>query len=162
LGPDEGASRPVRREQQHLSCHLAIVWHLAGHPLAFRKAVQRRHVGKPTGIASQVGELACDPETGLARRGLLVRHLVMPGALEESRQIFRWLAEDVSPDTYVNVMDQYYPAGSVLETDRYPELRRKLRPDEYRQGMAIAREAGLWRLDERRPHPLLRERLLAV
>ena len=86
----------------------------------------------------------------------------MPGALEESRQIFRWLAEDVSPDTYVNVMDQYYPAGSVLETDRYPELRRKLRPDEYRQGMAIAREAGLWRLDERRPHPLLRERLLAV
>jgi putative pyruvate formate lyase activating enzyme len=110
----------------------------------------------------QVGDLVLDPETGLARRGLLVRHLVMPDALEQSRQIFGWLARAVSPDTYVNVMAQYYPAGSVLETDRYPELRRKLRPDEHRQAVTLAREAGLRRLDERHPHPLLRERLLAV
>jgi putative pyruvate formate lyase activating enzyme len=110
----------------------------------------------------QVGDLVLDPETGLARRGLLVRHLVMPDALEESRQIFRWLARSVSPDTYVDVMGQYYPAGSVLETDRYPELRRRLRPEEHRQAVAIAHEEGLWRLDERRPHPLLRRRLLAV
>jgi putative pyruvate formate lyase activating enzyme len=121
--------------------------------------VARHSIGE---MYRQVGDLMVDPETGLARRGLLVRHLVMPDALEQSRQIFHWLAEAVSADTYLNVMDQYYPAGSVLETDRYPELRRKLRRDEYQQAVAIAREAGLWRLDERRPHALLRQRLLAV
>jgi len=109
----------------------------------------------------QVGDLVIDAETGLARGGLIVRHLVMPDAVEESRQIFGWLAAELSPETYINVMDQYYPAGSVLETDRYPELQRKLRPDEYARAVQLAREVGLWRLDVRRPHPLLRERMLA-
>src|SRR3989442_390192 len=58
----------------------------------------------------QVGPLAFDAE-GLARRGLLVRHLVMPGALEETREILAWVARELGPDTYVNVMDQYRPEG---------------------------------------------------
>src|SRR5262249_6101537 len=56
----------------------------------------------------QVGDLVLDDE-GLARRGLLVRHLVMPDALEETSQILRWIAREVSPETWVNVMDQYRP-----------------------------------------------------
>lgn len=99
----------------------------------------------------QVGDLEIDPETGLARRGLLVRHLVMPGFLDDSRQIFRWLAREISPNTYVNLMDQYYPAGAVLTTGRYPELQRRLTRAEYQRARAIARAEGLWRFDERRP-----------
>jgi putative pyruvate formate lyase activating enzyme len=103
----------------------------------------------------QVGDLEIDPQTRLARRGLLVRHLVMPGFLDDTRAIFAWLATAVSPNTYVNVMDQYYPDGAVLETDKYRELRRRLTPDEHRQALALARAAGLQRIDERRPHPRL-------
>src|SRR2546422_3634681 len=70
----------------------------------------------------QVGPFAFDAE-GLARRGLLVRHLVMPGALEETREILAWVARELGPDTYVNVMDQYRPEGRVLrEPERFAEL----------------------------------------
>ena len=58
----------------------------------------------------QVGDLVLDDE-GLAVKGLLVRHLVMPGCLEETREILRFLAQEISVDTYVNVMDQYRPCG---------------------------------------------------
>jgi putative pyruvate formate lyase activating enzyme len=58
---------------------------------------------------AQVGELKVD-EQGLALRGVLVRHLVMPGLLEDMREIMRWMATALSCDTFVNVMDQYYPA----------------------------------------------------
>jgi putative pyruvate formate lyase activating enzyme len=96
----------------------------------------------------QVGPLKLD-EDGLARRGVLVRHLVMPGLLEETRSILRFLAEGVSPDTYVNIMDQYYPAGKV-GAEKYVEINRSLTRAEYDQAMASARQAGLWRFDERR------------
>jgi putative pyruvate formate lyase activating enzyme len=99
----------------------------------------------------QVGDLEIDPDTGLARRGLLVRHLVMPGFVEDSRKIFHWLATEVSRDTYINVMAQYYPAGNVVLTDRYQELRRTLTRQEYLQALEYAREAGLWRFDVRQP-----------
>ncbi len=99
----------------------------------------------------QVGDLEIDPDTGLARRGLLVRHLVMPGFVEDSRKIFQWLATEVSRDTYINVMAQYYPAGNVVLTDRYPELRRNITRGEYRQALQYAKEAGLWRFDARQP-----------
>ncbi len=99
----------------------------------------------------QVGDLEIDPDTGLARRGLLIRHLVMPGFVEDSRKIFTWIAEEVSKDTYVNVMAQYYPAGNVVLTDRYPELRRGITQREYLRALQYAREAGLWRFDVRQP-----------
>src|SRR5215204_2237347 len=58
----------------------------------------------------QVGDLVLD-EHGMARRGLLVRHLVMPGLLAETEAILRFVASELGPGTYVNVMAQYYPAG---------------------------------------------------
>jgi putative pyruvate formate lyase activating enzyme len=111
------------------------------YPAAARAAIREMH--------RQVGPLVMD-EHGLARRGLLVRHLVMPGLLEETRAILAWLARELSPDTYVNVMAQYHPAG-VVSAERYPELDRRLRGDEHGEALAIARAVGLWRLDERRP-----------
>jgi putative pyruvate formate lyase activating enzyme len=97
----------------------------------------------------QVGNLTVD-EKGLAKRGLLVRHLVMPGLLDETRAIMRFLAEEISLDTYVNVMAQYYPAAKVT-ADKYSELNRHLQRREHRDALQAAQAAGLWRFDERRP-----------
>jgi putative pyruvate formate lyase activating enzyme len=96
----------------------------------------------------QVGALKMD-EDGLAKRGILVRHLVMPGHLDETRAIMRFLADEISPDTYINVMAQYYPSGKV-SSDRYWEINRCLTADEYKEAVQSAHDAGLWRLDERR------------
>ncbi len=89
----------------------------------------------------QVGALELD-HTGLARRGVLVRHLVMPGYLEDTRRVMRFLAQEISPDTFVNVMAQYHPAGYAR---RYPPLDRPLSLAECRQALHIAREEGLHR-----------------
>jgi putative pyruvate formate lyase activating enzyme len=96
----------------------------------------------------QVGDLGID-EHGVARRGILLRHLVMPGGFEETREILEWISRELGPDTYVNLMDQYRPAGRVTST-RYPELHRRLAPAEYRGALELARDLGL-RLDERHP-----------
>ncbi len=93
----------------------------------------------------QVGELVLD-ERGLARRGVLLRHLVMPGDLAGTRAILEWIARELSPDTYVNLMDQYRPA---YKTDRYPEIHRALRSSEYREALRVAAAVGLRRLDAR-------------
>ena len=107
----------------------------------------------------QVGPLVI--EDGLAVRGVLIRHLVMPGALAETEAILRWIATELGTDTYVNVMDQYHPAGRVAEEpDRYPHLARPLHESEYRSAIALAKAAGLMRIDARRPHPKLRHRLV--
>jgi putative pyruvate formate lyase activating enzyme len=97
----------------------------------------------------QVGPLRLDAR-GLARRGLIVRHLVMPGMLEETRAILTWVAGELGPDTYVNLMDQYHPAGKV-SADRHPEIDRSLRSAEFAEARSMASELGLMRLDERRP-----------
>ena len=101
----------------------------------------------------QVGPLRFDPQ-GLAVRGVLVRHLVMPGQTAEAAAIFSWLARELSPDTYVNVMGQYrpeYEVGAVARdgTAKYPELDRRPDEAELEAAFAAARAAGLWRLDER-------------
>jgi putative pyruvate formate lyase activating enzyme len=102
----------------------------------------------------QVGPLRFDRH-GLARRGVLVRHLVMPGQLDESAAIFGWLAREVSPDTYVNVMGQYLPDHRVGVPSRredrpFAEIDRPASGAELEQATAAARRAGLWRFDERR------------
>lgn len=94
----------------------------------------------------QVGDLVID-EHGIARRGLLVRHLVLPGGLAGTAEIARFLAEEISPDTYINVMDQYRPA---YHAGRYPELSRPLSRREYQEAVEQVRAAGLHRLDQRR------------
>jgi putative pyruvate formate lyase activating enzyme len=106
----------------------------------------------------QVGPLKLGPD-GLARRGVLVRHLVMPGQEDEAAAIFEWLAREVSPDTYVNIMGQYrpdYQVGRIAAngTAKHTEIDRAPRPQEIASAFAAARRAGLWRFDERRSHPV--------
>ena len=91
----------------------------------------------------QVGDLEIDAH-GLAVRGLLVRHLVMPGGIAGSADIFRFLARTLSRDTYVNVMDQYHPCGKAWKE---PLLARSLYREEYQSALREARDAGLRRLD---------------
>jgi putative pyruvate formate lyase activating enzyme len=105
----------------------------------------------------QVGQLVVDGD-GLARRGLIVRHLVMPGGLDETRAILQWIVAELGRDTYVNLMDQYYPAGKV-NPDHHPEINRRLTSSEFAEARAIARELGLRRLDARWPHPRLARRV---
>ncbi|MFQ5633066.1 MAG: radical SAM protein [bacterium] len=109
------------------------------YPETVRAAIAEMH--------RQVGDLAFD-ERGLARRGLLVRHLVMPDALDETREITRFLAEKISPHTYINIMAQYHPDGKV-DVHHYPEINRRITSLELRQAYTLAREAGLYRFDER-------------
>jgi putative pyruvate formate lyase activating enzyme len=98
----------------------------------------------------QVGQLRFD-EQGLARHGLLVRHLVMPGLLDETEAILRYVADELGPDTYVDLMAQYYPAGLVGKDgrDSYDEIDRRLRGDEYQRAAELAETLGLRRLDRR-------------
>jgi putative pyruvate formate lyase activating enzyme len=109
------------------------------YPASARAAIGEMH--------RQVGPLTFD-ERGLARRGVLVRHLVMPGGVAGSAQIFRFLSDEISPDTYVNIMAQYYPAGKV-GGGRYAEIDRRITAQEFEAAMHAARQAGLWRFDER-------------
>ncbi|RKO66019.1 radical SAM protein [Desulfofundulus salinus] len=90
----------------------------------------------------QVGDLVVD-ERGMAVRGLLVRHLVMPGDLARTGAVMKFLAGEISPNTFVNIMDQYYPAH---EARRYPELSRRITREEFRRAVEIARECGLQRI----------------
>jgi len=94
----------------------------------------------------QVGDLQLDDE-GIATRGLLVRHLVLPEGIAGTEAIVRFLAEEISTNTYINVMGQYRPAWRVRERDIAP-LNRPVTRQEVEEATAIARRAGL-RLDER-------------
>lgn len=91
----------------------------------------------------QVGDLQISPD-GIARRGLLVRHLVLPGGIAGTEDVMRFLAEDISANTYVNIMDQYRPTYRAGE---YPELDRPITRTEYDDALAIARRYGLRRID---------------
>ena len=93
----------------------------------------------------QVGDLVLD-EQGLARRGLIVRHLVMPGAVAETEAVLRFVAQELGPDTYVNLMGQYYPAG---RSDLFAEINRRPYPRELASAFDIADRLGLRRLDAR-------------
>jgi putative pyruvate formate lyase activating enzyme len=128
--------------------HAARYLKAEDYPRVARAAIREMH--------RQVGSLAISPD-GLAKRGVLLRHLVLPGALEETRAILTWIASELGPATYVNLMDQYRPAGRVGEA-RYPELTRRIGGDELAAAYAIATGLGLTRLDRatrRGDHPPL-------
>jgi putative pyruvate formate lyase activating enzyme len=110
------------------------------YPEAARHAIKTMH--------EQVGVLRVD-EDGLALRGVLVRHLAMPGVLDDTREIMRWLAAECSRDTYVNVMDQYQPAHKAKMEGRFSEINRRIIRREFEQAIEAARNAGLWRFDGR-------------
>jgi putative pyruvate formate lyase activating enzyme len=97
---------------------------------------------------AQVGELRVD-ENGLALRGVLLRHLVMPGLLDDTREIMHWIADHVSPGTYVNVMDQYYRAHKAETELRFTQINRSITSDEFCCALELARTEGLWRFDTR-------------
>lgn len=111
------------------------------YPNAARLAIEEMH--------RQVGELKMDTR-GIAKRGVLVRHLVMPNGLEDTRRILTWIVDALGPNTYLNLMNQYYPAGKVTG-GRFPEINRRLSVQEYQEATVIAYDLGLERLDQRRP-----------
>jgi len=94
----------------------------------------------------QTGDLTMD-KRGVAQRGLLIRHLVLPDGLAGTPEIARFLRDEISPDMYINVMAQYRPCYRAHEL---PPLDRSITNDEYAEAVQLAQEAGL-RLDERRP-----------
>ncbi|MEK7214925.1 MAG: radical SAM protein, partial [Chloroflexota bacterium] len=111
------------------------------YPEAARRVIKAMH--------EQVGDLVLD-EQGLALRGVILRHLVMPGGIAGTREIMEWVAQELGPNTYVNVMAQYYPAGKVSGKE-YAEINRHITHSEFEEAVAAARAAGLTRLDPRFP-----------
>ena len=77
---------------------------------------------------------------GIAHRGILMRHLVLPENLAGTDAFVRWVVDELSPDTHVNIMGQYWPA---FRANEFPPLDRRLTQEEYAQAMRWAREAGL-------------------
>jgi putative pyruvate formate lyase activating enzyme len=89
----------------------------------------------------QVGDLMLD-EQGIAYHGLLIRHLVMPHGVAGTREIMAFIAQHVSIDSYVNIMDQYRP---LYRAGEYPEIDRPISSREYREAIEIATGEGLHR-----------------
>ncbi len=107
------------------------------YPEAARQVIKKMH--------EQVGDLMLD-EHGLALRGVLLRHLVMPGGIAGTREIMQWIARELGPETYVNVMAQYYPVGKVNSRE-YVQINRHIMSSEFDAALDEARAAGLRRLD---------------
>ncbi len=108
------------------------------YPQAVKEAIREMH--------RQVGDLDIGDD-GLARRGLLVRHLALPGGIAGTREIMRFLAREISGDTYVNIMPQYRPCGRARE---FPELAGYPSKADIQAALSAAKEEGLHRLDQRR------------
>lgn len=109
-------------------------------------------------MQKQVGDL-CFTGDGVAKKGLLVRHLVMPGREDEGARIMKFLAEEVSRDCFVNIMEQYRPAAHVGKAKRgregekrYSEINRPVNTDEMSVVRKAAEEAGLWRFNDPPKH----------
>jgi putative pyruvate formate lyase activating enzyme len=96
----------------------------------------------------QVGDLVLDA-AGVAERGLLVRHLVMPNRLAGTAAVVNFIANDISRGTYLNIMDQYHACG---EARGKPLLARRITHQEFEEALEAAQQAGLRRLDERHKH----------
>jgi putative pyruvate formate lyase activating enzyme len=105
------------------------------YPEVARRAIKEMH--------RQVGNLVIAPN-GLARRGLLIRHLVMPQDVAGTRAVMQWIADELSPETYVNLMAQYHPAGKVSRSD-HTEINRRVTPAEFQRACDAAWQAGLRR-----------------
>lgn len=91
---------------------------------------------------SQVGDLVIHKQ-GLAKRGLLIRHLVLPQDLAGTKKVMEFIAS-LSKDSYVNIMDQYHPTNKA---GQYPEINRRITSEEFRKAIKIAKREGLHRFD---------------
>ncbi len=108
-----------------------------------KKAVKEMH--------RQVGDLVID-KNGIAQKGLLIRHLVLPGDLAGTKKIMKFLAS-LSKDTYINIMDQYHPTNKA---NQYPEINRRILPEEFEKAIKIAKKQGLHRFDKKEARFFLR------
>jgi len=108
------------------------------YPQVNRAAVKEMH--------RQVGDLQIDTN-GIARRGLLVRHLVLPHDLAGTEETIQFLSTEISTNTYLNLMDQYSPA---YKAKQYPKLNRMPKAEEYEHAVQLAHQYGLHRLDQRK------------
>ena len=113
--------------------------HAADYPEAARTAIKEMH--------RQVGPLVLDQE-GIAARGVLLRHLVMPDGVAGTPHIVRWIAEELGADTYVNLMSQYHPAGCV-DKGHYGKIARSVTQREMEEAFSCAAACGLKRIDGR-------------
>ncbi len=114
------------------------------YPERAREALKEMH--------RQVGDLTLD-ENGIALKGIILRHLVMPGGVAGTREIMRFIAKEISVNTYVNIMDQYRPCGNAY---KYPPLNRPITRDEYEEALRAAREEGITRFDKRERRMIFR------
>lgn len=105
------------------------------YPEAARRAIKEMH--------RQVGDLVING-TGIAERGLLVRHLVMPEGIAGTEEVVSFIAGEISPDTCINIMDQYHPCHKALDNHA---INRRITPEEYSAALSAARRAGLQRID---------------
>jgi putative pyruvate formate lyase activating enzyme len=109
---------------------------IKGYPSTNRTAVKEMH--------HQVGDLRIDQD-GVAVSGLLIRHLVLPNELAGTRETMKFIADEISPNSYVNVMSQYHPCYKAFSISR---LNRRTSNKEFLDGIAIALRVGLSRLDK--------------
>ncbi len=105
----------------------------ADYPVVVQQAVKE--------MQRQVGDLVTDPE-GIARRGLIIRHLVMPSCLENTRKVIQFIHDEISSEAFVNIMAQYYPYYRAKE---FPQIARRITVDEYRSALQFAEDMGLRR-----------------
>jgi len=106
-----------------------------GYPEAAKAVLKEMH--------RQVGDLLID-KRGIALRGLLVRHLVLPGGIAGTTDAVRFIAEEISQNTYINIMDQYHPCYKAFD---HPPLDRRITAQEYAEAIELAEAAGLTRID---------------
>jgi putative pyruvate formate lyase activating enzyme len=106
------------------------------YPTVNKAAVKEMH--------RQVGDLQID-ENGVAQRGLLVRHLVLPNKLAGTEEVVGFLAQKVSANTYLNIMAQYHPCHRAFDM---PQLARPLKSEEFQDAIELAHRQGLNRLDK--------------
>lgn len=111
--------------------------HAPDYPEVARKALKEMH--------RQVGDLKLN-SNGIAEKGLLVRHLVLPHGLAGTKEIMQFIAKEISPNTYVNIMAQYRPCGKAYQDSL---INRPITMTEYKEAIKMALEAGLTRLDKR-------------
>ena len=106
------------------------------YPEVTRNAIMEMH--------RQVGDLVIDPD-GIVQRGVLIRHLVLPGGLAGTREIMQFIVTRVSKNSYVNIMPQYRPCGRAHEI---PQLSKSVADDDFYQALKAAADEGIRRLDQ--------------
>jgi putative pyruvate formate lyase activating enzyme len=111
---------------------VAVNYSIAPHYAEINRAAVRE-------MYRQVGNLVLD-DNGIAKKGLLIRHLVLPGGLSGTEEIMKFLAEEISKDVYISLMSQYFPAFKAME---HKEISRRITAEEYEEARRIMEKYGL-------------------